>query len=74
MAKRNQTFRSSNDVKAMNELLIHKLSKASEGYNYIESMKQIFGINKKVPSLSCLNPGGLGLRSSSLKLIDRGTF
>lgn len=37
-------------------------------------MRKLFDFNKKKPTLSCLEPNGLGLRSTTLKIIDKDTF
>lgn len=58
------------EEKAENELVVFQLSEAIDNFNYVENMKRIFELNKKVLSLSCLNT----LRSNNLKVINKPTF
>lgn len=58
------------EEKAENEMVVFRLSQAVDNFNYVENMKRIFELNKKVLSLSCLD----ALRSNSLKVIDKPTF
>ncbi len=37
-------------------------------------MRNLYKLNKRHASLSCLDPNSLGLRSNNLKIIDKGTF
>lgn len=55
-------------------MLIHNLSKAADQYNYLESMRNLYKLNRRHSSLSCLDPNSLGLRSNDLKMINKETF
>lgn len=58
------------EEKAENEMVVYRLSEAIDNFNYVENMKRIFELNKKVLSLSCLE----ALRSNNLKVIDKSTY
>lgn len=62
------------EISAKNELVLYNLTKASRDFNYIRNMANIFYFYRRVPTLSCLGEGSLGLRSNNCKIIDQSTF